>query len=271
MKAEILAFSFNGSPVRVTIWNGSPWFVLADVANVFEINNPAAIASRLPDHQKGITTIDTLGGPQQMTIVSEGGLYKIIFQSRKPIAEAFTNWVVDEVLPTIRKTGSYHADPRAEFLAAIEKLVDPIKGRFGDHDQQLSEHESRLDNHEDRLGLVEGKIIDFGDWKRKNFSTRDQRRLARCIDACYGGVDPVTGLHRITDGRGHFLQKIAEIDHFNNLRHDNRIENALPMHVSTHQRKTKGENFLAAFSEFHRKRLEFENKHSGNQADLFGP
>lgn len=261
MNAQLISYVFEGKPVRVTLWNGDPWFVLVDVAGIFEIENPRNIAARLGDHQKGVHTMDTLGGPQQITIITEGGLYKVAFQSRKAIAERFTNWVVDDVLPSIRKTGSYHADGRADFLSAVEKLVEPIKGRFAEHDQQLTDHDDRLDDHEDRLGAVEGKIVHLGDWKRRNFSAKDLRRLARFIDTCYGGKDPVTGLHQITNGHGHFLPG-TQIDHFNNLRRDNRIENALPMHASTHRRKTGGENFLPAFNEFQRKRLEFE-RHPG--------
>lgn len=266
MSAQIIPYIFEGKPVRVTLWNGDPWFVLADLAEVFEIENSRDISARLSDHQKRVDTIDGDRGPRQMTIVSEGGFYKIAFQSRKPVAERVTNWVVDEVLPSIRKTGSYHADGRADFLSAVEKLVEPIKGRFVEHDQQLTDHSDQLDDHEIRLGAVEGTIVNLRDWKRRPFSAKDLRRLARFIDACYGGKDPVTGLHQITNGRGYFLPG-TQIDHFNNLRRDNRIENALPMHVSTHRRKTKGENFLAAFNEFHRKRLEFEH-HPGPLFDV---
>ncbi|WP_165849099.1 Bro-N domain-containing protein [Candidatus Cryosericum septentrionale] len=63
----------------------------------------------IPDSMRGVTSMNSLGGNQSMTIVAEAEMYKLVFTSREPHAEAFTNWVVSEVLPAIRKTGSYSA------------------------------------------------------------------------------------------------------------------------------------------------------------------
>ena len=92
----------------VTI-NGEPWFVAADLCRALEIKQPARALSRLDDDEKGVTTIHTLGGPQQVLIVSEPGLYRLIFTSRKAEARQFQRWVCHEVLPSIRKYGYYVA------------------------------------------------------------------------------------------------------------------------------------------------------------------
>ena len=105
--AAALAFSFNSHPVRVVIRNGEPWFVATDIAEVLGYRNAPDAARNLPDHQKGTHNMRTLGGDQKMTIISEGGMYRLVLRSRKPEAAAFTDWVTDEVLPSIRKTGSY--------------------------------------------------------------------------------------------------------------------------------------------------------------------
>lgn len=93
--------------VRTAIYNSEPFFCLADVCRVLDITNSGNVKNRL--NEKGICTMDTLtgGGMQKMIFITESNLYKVIFQSRKPEAEKFSDWVTSEVLPTIRKTGGY--------------------------------------------------------------------------------------------------------------------------------------------------------------------
>jgi prophage antirepressor-like protein len=108
--SNLSAFEFQMQEVRVHLdGNGEPWWVARDVCAILEIANPKNAYARIQDKWKGVHTIDTPGGKQDMVCVSEAGLYKLIFVSRKPIAEEFQAWVFEEVLPSIRKTGSYHA------------------------------------------------------------------------------------------------------------------------------------------------------------------
>ncbi|MDE6117284.1 MAG: phage antirepressor [Duncaniella sp.] len=95
--------------VRVTVTeNNEPMFCLADVCKALELKNVSDVKSRLKQNGVGTTeVIDSLGRSQQATFISEANLYKCIFQSRKPEAEKFQDWVCDEVLPSIRKTGGY--------------------------------------------------------------------------------------------------------------------------------------------------------------------
>lgn len=94
--------------IRTITKDNEPMFCLADVCKALEISNVGNVKQRLSE--KGIHTADTLtkGGMQKMTFISEANLYKTIFQSRKESAERFTEWVTSEVLPSIRKTGSYN-------------------------------------------------------------------------------------------------------------------------------------------------------------------
>lgn len=101
-------FSFRGNSVRTVTENREPMFCLADVCKVLDLDQVSRVKSRLK--KDGVTiskVIDSMGRPQEMTFISEQNLYKVIFQSRKPEAEAFTDWVTGEVLPAIRKTGKY--------------------------------------------------------------------------------------------------------------------------------------------------------------------
>ena len=77
----------------------------ADVCKALELGNPSMTVERLDDDEKGISTIDTLGGKQRMTIINEPGLYSLVLSSRKPEAKAFRRWITHEVIPTIRKYG----------------------------------------------------------------------------------------------------------------------------------------------------------------------
>jgi hypothetical protein len=92
--------------------HGEPWFVAKDVCDYLELSNPADAYSRVPEEDKGVSTVDTLGGAQQMVIVNEPGLYRIIFMSRKPEAEEFKRWVFRELLPALRKHGYYRMPGR---------------------------------------------------------------------------------------------------------------------------------------------------------------
>ena len=101
---------FNSSEfgnVRVVQVDGEPWFVAADVCRALEISNSRDAVARLDDDEKGVGSTDTLGGRQGMQIINEPGLYTLVLGSRKPEAKAFKRWVTHEVLPSIRKHGSY--------------------------------------------------------------------------------------------------------------------------------------------------------------------
>lgn len=102
--------------VRAVEKDGEPWFVAKDVCECLELTNTSQTLSYLDDDEKGITSNDTPGGKQEMSIVSEPGLYSLILRSRKPEAKAFKRWIVHEVLPAIRKHGIY----------ATENVVDQI-------------------------------------------------------------------------------------------------------------------------------------------------
>ena len=87
-----------------------PWCVLADVCRVLEIGNPSQAAARLDDDERHtLTTDEGISDPrvQALTIINESGLYSLILTSRKTQAKRFKKWVTAEVLPAIRKTGSY--------------------------------------------------------------------------------------------------------------------------------------------------------------------
>lgn len=110
----VTPFSFDGTEVRIVTREGEPWFFLVDVCKVLEIGNPSDAARRLDADEKD--TLDIIEGVNfkdlgavgaMPTVISESGLYALIFTSRKPEAKRFRRWVTNEVLPAIRKSGRY--------------------------------------------------------------------------------------------------------------------------------------------------------------------
>ncbi len=105
---NVIPFDFGSSVVRVhQDSDGNPWFVAKDVCDVLSISKHRDAVSFLENDERGSVLVDTLGGKQEMTAVSESGLYSLIFKSRKPEAKKFRKWITSEVIPSLRKTGCY--------------------------------------------------------------------------------------------------------------------------------------------------------------------
>ena len=120
--------------VRVVMIDNDPWFVAVDVCRVLALGNVSQALRRLNDKEKslaniparGIISIDTQGGEQNMLTINEPGLYRLIFASRKKEAVDFQDWVYHEVLPSIRKTGSYSlVDKPAAVVKPEPALIVP--------------------------------------------------------------------------------------------------------------------------------------------------
>lgn len=128
---EIQIFNYNDYEIRTIQRDGGPWFVLRDVCGVLALGTPARVAERLEEDEKGVSQIHTPGGTQDMTIISESGLYSVILRSDKPEAKPFRRWVTSEVLPSIRRHGIYATPDTVEKLLADPdttiKLLETIK------------------------------------------------------------------------------------------------------------------------------------------------
>lgn len=93
--------------IRVTEADGQFWFCAKDVCDALEYNDVESACRKLDEEEKGKEILRTPGGPQEMLVVNESGLYALILRSNKPQAHAFRKWVTNEVLPALRRTGSY--------------------------------------------------------------------------------------------------------------------------------------------------------------------
>lgn len=124
-----------GVRIRTVLVSNDPWFIAADVCKALEIANSRDALSRLDDDERGVVSTDTPGGRQNVSIVSEAGLYSLVLGSRKPEAKAFKRWVVHEVLPSIRKTGKYEVGAPKTFAEALRAYADQV---------ELAEKQQRL-------------------------------------------------------------------------------------------------------------------------------
>ncbi|MCJ7860403.1 MULTISPECIES: ORF6C domain-containing protein [unclassified Blautia] len=123
--------------IRTIEIDGKPYFVGTDVAKALGYSNPR---KAILDHCKGVTKRDTptSSGIQSMSYINEGDLYRLIMKSKLPSAEKFESWVMDEVLPTIRKTGSYQKP-----LTTVEQ-IQVIATGFLDHEERLNRLENTM-------------------------------------------------------------------------------------------------------------------------------
>ena len=113
--SEIQVFtSSQFGEIRTIEKNGAPWFVAADVCRALEMSDVSMSLRRLDDDEKGTSSICTLGGQQEMSIVNEPGLYALVLGSRKPEAKAFKRWITHEVIPAIRMHGGYLTPEKVE-------------------------------------------------------------------------------------------------------------------------------------------------------------
>lgn len=132
--------------MRTTEINNTPYICLADVCKILDIGNVSQLKTRLK--QDGVITnevIDNLGRKQQATFINESNLYKVIFQSRKSEAEQFTEWVTNEVLPSIRKNGGYIVGQ--ETLSddeLIQKALLVATNKLKERERQLEEQKPKV-------------------------------------------------------------------------------------------------------------------------------
>ena len=118
---DITPFAFGDNLIRIfKDRQGDPWWVAKDVCLALGIEFYRDALSKLDEDERGSVLVDTPGGPQEMSTINEPGLYSLIFRSRKPEAREFKRWVTHEVLPALRKTGSYSVTAPADTMVPLD-------------------------------------------------------------------------------------------------------------------------------------------------------
>lgn len=158
--------------------HGEPWFVAKDVCDALGLVLVTRSLSKIPDNQKGVHPLKTRGGTQQVSIISEAGLYRLVMRSDKPEAEPFIVWVTEEVLPTIRKTGGIYMTD-----GALEKtLADP------DFMIQVLQNLKQVKRERDELQSLNKAVANERD------NARDERDEAVRTKACISDRKTATAL-----------------------------------------------------------------------------
>lgn len=145
--------------VRAVVKDGEPWFVAKDVCDALSIADSKSSLRFLEDDEKGVHSMHTLGGIQQVSIINESGLYSLILRSRKPEAKKFKKWVTAEVLPSIRKTGGY-------MVARPEETPEEIMARAmliaGDTIKRQTERLKQLETEREKNAayVIYGKSVE---------------------------------------------------------------------------------------------------------------
>lgn len=233
MKNEITIFKNEQfGEVRTVLINDEPYFSLSDVCKVLEIKNSRDAKTRLNLNGVGSTDIiDNMGRHQQMDFINEANLYKLVFQSRKPEAQKFADWVTEEVLPSIRKHGAYMTEQTLEqaltdpeFLIKLATQLKEEKEKnkkletdLGIARQQLSEATPKVTYYDIVLSCKDAMPIsviakDYGMTAFElNSYLRENNVQYKCGDtwllkkefACFGYTDSETNIYHDKKGVEH--------------------------------------------------------------------
>lgn len=185
---ELMHFAFHHQNVRVVSLGGEPWFVASDICDVLEITNPSQSLKRLDEDEYTLISIEGASNGLPVNAVNESGLYALVLGSRKPEAKAFKRWITHEVIPAIRKTGSYALKPQPayrlpqNYLEALEALVDAEKVKIAQA-EQLALQEPKVALYDVAMQAVNSqpvgtvaKVLGIGPNKLFQF-LRDQKVL----------------------------------------------------------------------------------------------
>lgn len=136
MSSQLLVFQFQSSyEVRIQLINNEPYFCLKDVCLSLDIKNVSQLASQLDIKGISKTYTHTNGGKQELIFINEPNLYRVIFRSNKPEAKQFQDWVFNDVLPTIRKTGKYLVTDKSNYITSkqlhnLKLIVNDISNAY---------------------------------------------------------------------------------------------------------------------------------------------
>ncbi len=205
--------------IRTTLVDNQPYFCLADVCRILDIKNVSDCKDRLKkDGVVNNDVIDSLGRRQVANFINESNLYKCIFQSRQPYAEKFQDWVTEEILPEIRKTGSYSLVPQS-YAEALRLYADEVEQRelmqkqrdeairtkayisdkktatamntASQKSREVEKLKRELDKSKEFASIkaAEIRLKSKFDWKPlRNYCTSHELEMPKIFDANYGSV-----------------------------------------------------------------------------------
>ena len=162
MNTEIEIHSFENKNVRIIGTFQDPWFTVKDICTILDLSNVTTTLKNIPEKWKGMRKISSSSGDQDMLVVNESGLYKLIMRSTKPIAEKFQEWVCEEVLPSIRKKGEFVLQEYKQKLEEKQRLLDRQQGLLDEKQNVVVKQQSLLEEKDDRIKKLqrETQVVD---------------------------------------------------------------------------------------------------------------
>jgi len=186
---SLTQFAFNSQQVRIVSINNEPWFVAQDVCDILDIRNVSKACNPLKDREKQVLNLHEMGitssddpDTTRLLAVSESGLYRLTMKSRKPQAEPFQDWVCEQILPIIRKTGKYELAPSQPALP--QNYIEAL--------------EADILRKEKVLFNSDGTNLPYASWQNEGLATI---RDGQCFDGRmrFSPVFSWKGLDRILD------------------------------------------------------------------------
>lgn len=206
IKMNVIPFKFNTSAVRVINKDGEPWFVAKDIADVLRYSEASAMVRTLDSDETTLHTMQTNGGPREITLINESGLFSAILKSRRPEAKTFKKWVTKEVLPSIRKHGAYIEGQEndnqklilAKALLAVESMLKSKNMQLEVAEEYIDEAKPKVEFHDDVTQAYDSitvgeaaKILGTGrnrfyaELRRKGWLNHHNEPYQRAIDRGY--------------------------------------------------------------------------------------
>ena len=173
-------FNYADKEIRVMTLENNPWWVAKDVCETLTLTNPTEAVRALDEDEKSTLRISE-GGPE-VNIINEAGLYSLIIRSNKPEAKQFKRWITHEVIPQIRKTGSYSLVPQsyAEALRAYADEVDRREKLETENRSMLPKAEffDQVASSKDAIDLGSAaKVLNMGIGRNKLFETLRNKQI----------------------------------------------------------------------------------------------
>ena len=159
---NLQVFNYNSNEIRTFTKDDEVWFVAKDVCNILALKNPTEALKSLDDDEK-MTLRNSeghsgqRGGAQSFNIISQPGVWKLAFRSKKPIAKDFTRWVIHDVLPDIYKHGMYISDKLREAAQVDKKAFDAVVNKYLAEKEKVKALEAQIT--EDAAYVTLGKVV----------------------------------------------------------------------------------------------------------------
>lgn len=220
----VFSYADTGAGIRTVARDGEAWFVASDVAGILGYGGGARNAiSRLPERMRGVEEINTPGGVQRMTVISEAGAYRLAMRSNLPDAERFQDWIAEEVIPAIRKTGRYETAPAPVPVESIGRrelalMVIAAEDRADAAEQALAEATPKVEAWE-TLASADGdySVADAAKMlSRHRLISVGQRRLFTILGELrwiYRGSDQAWTVYQYPVDRGWLTEKASSHYH----------------------------------------------------------